>query len=102
MVKRILALTLTFILSAVFLTSCSGNIDGTYTTRETLIDSSVTFNDGKITMSTLGININGTYKIKGGEITITSNLLGEETSQTMTFKKDGKSIFIDGTEYIKD
>ncbi|GHV17968.1 hypothetical protein FACS18949_06980 [Clostridia bacterium] len=83
------------------LSACGGGLNGTYTTNETLISSSVTFNGDKITMSALGLNFTGTYKVKGGEIIVTTNILGNESEQTMSFKHKGKSVFIDGTEYIK-
>jgi len=86
---------------AVTLSACSGGLNGTYTTNETLISSSVTFNGDKITMTALGLNFTGTYKIKGDEIIVTTTILGNESEKTMSFERKGNSVFIDGTEYIK-
>ena len=37
-----------------------------------------------------------------GEITITYSLLGLSYDWVKSFKKDGSSIFIDGTEFVKE
>jgi hypothetical protein len=90
-------------LLTVFLAACGGDgLDGTYTTRETLLTNSVTFNNGKVTITVLGLNISGTYKINDGNLIVTTNIFGIESEQSMTFERKGKSVFLDGVEYIKD
>jgi hypothetical protein len=101
--KRISALILAMLLLAAFLTACGGGgLDGTYTTRETLLTNSVTFNKDKVTITVLELNISGTYKISGSNFIVTTNTLGVESEQTMSFERKGKSLFIEGVEYIKD
>ena len=96
----VLALCLT---AALVLTSCSAGLKGTYKTDDGL--SSVTFGDDKaITINALGlVDVEGTYEIKDGNITITYILpvLGTETNWVKTFEKDGKTITIGGTQFTK-
>ena len=88
-----LALMLVFTLVA-----CSGGLSGTYVADD---GSKVTFNGDKITMSLLGIDINGTYSISGNEITITYSALGMSTSDTASFSQSGNTITIDGQKFVK-
>ena len=67
--------------------------------------------NGKVTTSAAGLDlVSGTYKIENGKITfsfntdgileIAGNSLG--LNHSMTFEKKGNSIFLDGTEYVKE
>jgi transcriptional regulator with XRE-family HTH domain len=49
-----------------------------------------------------GIEVEGEYLIEDGEITITYSLLGLRYDWVKSFEKDGSSIFIDGTEFVKE
>ena len=85
------------------LTACATKLNGTYTTRGGLVEQSFTFKDGnKVVVSAFGINVEGTYKIEGDKITVTYSLLNLSYDWEQSFQKDGDSIFIDGTEFVKE
>lgn len=101
--KRVISLLLlaTFIICA--LTGCATKLKGTYTNDEGLIKQSFTFKeDDKVEVSAFGIDVEGEYHIEDGRITITYNILGLKYDWEKSFEKRGKSIFIDGTEFIKE
>ena len=101
-VKRSIALMLV-LLMGVTLVACSTTLKGTYTSTEGLIEQSFTFDkDHNVQMSAFGIEVDGTYQIKDGKITITYSLLGLSYDWVKNFKKDGSSIFIDGNEFKKE
>lgn len=100
-VKRSFALLLA-LLMGVTLVACSTTLKGTYTSTDGLIEQSFTFDkDHNVQMSAFGIEVDGTYEIKDGKITITYNLFGLNYDWVKSFKKDGSSIFIDGNEFKK-
>lgn len=85
------------------LTACTTTLKGTYTTKDSLIEQSFTFmEDNKVKVSAFGIDVEGEYLIEDGEITITYSLLGLSYDWVKSFEKDGSSIFIDGTEFVKE
>ena len=85
------------------LTACTTTLKGTYTSKDGLIEQSFTFKeDNKVEVSAFGIDIEGEYLIEDGEITITYNLLGLSYDWVKSFEKDANSIFIDGTEFVKE
>ena len=85
------------------LTACTTNLKGTYTAKEGMIEQSFTFlEDNKVKVSAFGIEIEGEYLIEDGEITITYSLFGLSYDWVKSFEKDGNSIFIDGTEFVKE
>jgi uncharacterized lipoprotein YehR (DUF1307 family) len=101
-VKRITAFILICALVCT-LTACTTTLKGTYTSKEGLIEQSFTFEeDNKVKVSAFGINVEGEYQIEDDEITITYSLLGLSYDWVKSFKKDGNSIFIDGTEFVKE
>lgn len=84
-------------------TACTTTLKGTYTNKDGLIEQSLTFKEDNIVeVSAFGIDIEGEYLIEDGEITITYNLLGLSYDWVQSFEKDGSSIFIDGTEFVKE
>ncbi len=84
-------------------TACATKLSGTYTNSEGLIKQSFTFKeDNKVEVSAFGIDVEGEYLIEDGKITITYSLLNLSYDWEKSFKKDGNSIFIDGTEFIKE
>jgi hypothetical protein len=84
-------------------TACETTLKGTYTSREGIIEQSFTFKeDNKVEMSAFGIEVEGEYKIEDGEITITYDFFGLSYDWVKSFEKDGKSIFIDGEEFVKE
>lgn len=85
------------------LTACTTTLKGTYTAKEGMIEQSFTFlEDNKVKVSAFGIEIEGEYLIEDGEITITYSLFGLSYDWVKSFEKDGNSIFIDGTEFVKE
>ena len=85
------------------LTACATTLKGTYTSKEGLIKQSFTFkDDNMVEVSAFGIDIEGKYVIEDGEITITYSLFGLSYDWVKSFEKDGDSIFIDGTEFVKE
>ena len=78
-------------------------LNGKYTKSEGLIEQSFIFNnDGTVKVSAFDIEIEGEYEIKDGKITITYSLLGLSYDWVKDFDKKGNSIFIDGTEFVKE
>lgn len=84
------------------LTGCTTTLKGTYVNKEGLVEQRLTFEDGKVEMSAFGVEIEGDYAIEDGEIVITYHLLGLSYDWARSFQKDGSSIFIDGTEFVKE
>lgn len=85
------------------LTACQTKLKGTYTAEDGLIKQSFTFTkDGKVEVTAFGIDVEGDYVIEDGEITITYSLLGLKYDMVKSFEKKGKSIFIDGQEFVKE
>lgn len=97
--KRGATLLLAFAL-ILTLSSCGGNLKGTYAS-EGLIAQTFTFDGDNVTMSAFGINVSGKYKISGDQITITYSLLGMENTWTQSFSKSGNTINIGGTDFTK-
>jgi len=95
-----IAICLCFLFST-FAACSDGGLNGTYKSRG-FIAQSFTFYGGKeVTMSAFGLNISGTYKIDGGVMTITYKVLGTDVDIRYGYSKKGESIFIDGTEFVK-
>ena len=64
---------------------------------------SVTFSgSNKITITSYGFSVTGTYKIQGDQISITINMFGVESPyESGSFRQSGRSIWIDGEEFVK-
>lgn len=100
--KRIAAVLLVCLLTCT-LTACATTLSGTYTSKEGLVRQSFTFHeDNMVEISAFGIEIEGEYLIEDGTIAITYRLLDLSYDWVKSFKKDGSSIFIDGTEFVKE
>lgn len=100
--KRIITAMLLCVLVCT-LAACTIGLKGTYTSTEGLVEQSFTFkDDNKVEVSAFGIDIEGDYVIEDGEITITYNLLGLKYDMVKSFERKGSSIFIDGTEFVKE
>ena len=83
------------------LAACSGSgLSGTYKSQG-LIAQTFTFSSNNVTMSAFGVNASGTYKISGGNITITYSIFGISSDWTQSYSKNGKIITIGGTEFVK-
>ena len=85
------------------LTACATKLSGTFTNEEGLVKQSFTFKeDNKVEVSAFGIDVEGEYLIEDNKITITYSLLNLSYDWEKSFVKEGNSIFIDGTEFIKE
>ncbi len=102
MIRRVIAFTLV-VMMLLSLTGCKTKLKGTYTAKDGLIKQSFTFkDDDKVEVTAFGIDVEGEYVIEDGEITITYSLLGLKYDMVKSFEKKGKSIFIDGQEFVKE
>ena len=100
--KMIIALLLVCVL-LFSLTACATTLKGTYTIKDGLVAQSFTFmEDNHVEMSAFGIDLDGSYVIEDGQIIITYSLLGLKQNWSGRFVKDGDSIFIEGTEFVKE
>lgn len=101
--KKIVAALLLVCVMVCTFTACTTTLKGTYVSKEGLIEQRFTFKeDNKVEVAAFGIEVEGEYLIEDGEITITYSLLGLSYDWAKTFEKDGGSIFIDGTEFVKE
>ena len=101
--KKRIALLLLVGVMLFTLAACKTTLNGTYTSKDGLIKQSFIFKeDNKVEVSAFGIEVEGEYVIEDGEITITYSLFGLSYDWSKSFKKDGNSIFIDGTEFVKE
>lgn len=99
--KAIISVLLIFVM-ACSLTACATKLNGTYTS-DGLIEQSFTFKeDNIVVISAFGIDAEGTYKIEDDKITITYKLLNLSYDWEKSFEKDGDTIKIDGTEFVKE
>ena len=100
--KRVLT-GLLAVLMVFALVSCATKLNGTYTATDGIIQQSFTFDkDGNVKMSAFGVNVEGEYKIENKKITISYGILGISYDFVKSFEKSGKSIYIDGVEFVKE
>lgn len=106
MKKKIRGIVLLLLLTTLLmcmLTACATKLNGTYTNDQGLVKQSFTFKeDNKVEVSAFGIDVEGEYLIEDDKIIITYSLLNLSYDWEKSFEKDGDSIFIDGTEFIKE
>ena len=101
--KRIVSLLLLATMLVCVLSACEIKLNGTYISTEGLVKQSFTFkDDNKVDVSAFGIDVEGEYHIEDGKITITYSLLNLSYDWEKSFEKKGDSIFIDGTEFVKE
>ena len=99
--KAIVAILLICVLVC-SLTACAAKLNGTYSS-DGIIKQSFTFKeDNVVIMSAFGIDAEGTYKIDDDKITITYKLLNLSYDWEKSFEKDGDTIIIDGTAFVKE
>lgn len=100
-IKKLLLL-ISIVVLICTLTSCTTKLSGTYTS-DGIIEQSFTFKeDDVVVISAFGIDAEGTYKIEDDKIIITYKLLNLSYDWEKSFEKDGDTIIIDGTEFIKE
>ena len=101
--KRTVSLMAVAAILLCLLTACATTLKGTYTCDNDFIRQSFTFKENhKVEVSAFGIDVEGEYKIEDDTITITYSLLNISYNWEKSFEKKGNSIFIDGTEFIKE
>ncbi len=102
--KKVITIVLLFCLILTFLAACSTNnkLSGTYKSKGIIAQTFTFSGDNNVTMSAFGINASGTYKLDEDAMSITYNLLGMEYTWNCKFEKSGSSIFIEGTEFVKE
>ena len=99
---KIASAALVLVIIACYFSACTTKLNGTYTS-DGLVEQSFTFKeDNVVVMSAFGIEAEGTYVIEDDKITITYSLLNISYDWEKSFEKDGDSIFIDGTEFVKE
>ncbi len=99
---KIASVALVLVVIACCFSACATKLNGTYTS-DGLVKQSFTFKeDNVVVMSAFGIEAEGTYVIEDDKITITYSLLNMSYDWEKSFEKDGDSIFIDGTEFVKE
>jgi len=105
--KKRISLLFLIALLILALTACGGGSlskpkNGTYKADSLILAAKWTFSgSNEVTISNV-ITIHGTYKISGDTITVTSSLLGVETTTSYKITEiTSKSFFIDGTKFIK-
>ena len=92
---------------SVAVTACgsAGGLNGTYSSEVfggLLGENTFTFSGGnKVKMSAFGIDADGTYEIKDGNIIIQYNLFGQDYTWEQSFSQSGNSIYIGGEEMKK-
>ena len=101
-IRRALCLCIILILLSLMLIACDGNkLSGTYYSTDG-ISQTFTFKGDTVTMSAFGINVIGTYKIDDDNLTISYLLFGISYDWQQSFSKSGDSIYIGGTQFIKE
>ena len=106
--KKLLALALAAVMLLMLIAACGGNLssprNGTYRSEGLLTQTWTFSGSNEITLSTAGglVSSSGTYTISGTRMTITSTLLGIETTTTYTITEITRdSFFIDGTRFVR-
>ena len=101
--KITLLLALCLLISTLAACGGTGNLSGSYKS-EGFISTVYTFSGtDKVTASTGGglISAPGTYRIEGGTIYITTEMLGQQTIQNFTLERRGDMILLNGVKYLK-
>ena len=99
---KIAVLALAVVMLSMSLVSCD-KLGGTYTMTDNTGTTSYTFSlfSDKVVWDYVGYEIEGTYKIEDGKITF-SFIDGVWENDERSFRKEGKSIFINDVEYVKE
>ena len=101
--RKAAAALLLVVLLAGLLAGCAGKtLNGTYKSTG-LLGETLTFDkDHKVTGALFGITLDGEYEIKDDTITLKyTTALGIGATLSKSFEKKGDSIWIDGTEFVK-
>ncbi len=106
--KKTLALVFAVLMCVSVLVACgssSKGIVGTWTATEDGQTVDMTFKaDGKLSMTMMGVNVEGTYTAKDGKLSATVSLMGQtqEIFEDVEYKVDGDklAITVDGDTQI--
>ncbi len=99
---KITAVILALLAIVTLFAGCGSTLKGTYAPADGG-SGTITFEEeNKVTGELFGISISGTYTIEKDKIKFESEkILGIGATKEYSFKKSGKSIFIDEKEYVK-
>lgn len=99
---KIAVLALAVVMLSMSLVSCD-KLSGTYSMTDKTGTTSYTFSlfSDKVVWNYVGYEIEGTYAIEDGKITL-SFIEGVWENDVRSFRKEGKSIFINDVEYVKE
>jgi hypothetical protein len=99
---KIIAVIMVLATITVLFASCGKTLNGTYKPTDGV--GSLTFDkDGNVKGELFGITLSGTYSIDKDEIKFEKEtVLGIGGTLTYSFEKSGKTIIIDGKEYVKE
>ncbi len=100
LVKKKAALLFLLVVISLILTAC-GKLSGKYYLKDSYGMQYLEFNGDQVTITTFGIPVSGTYKIKGNQMTVKTNVLGYESETPYSFSKSGNAITFEGQTYIK-
>ncbi len=102
--KKTLALVFALLMCVSVLVACGGSdnkLEGTWVGEEDGMTVEMTFKaDGKLSMSSMGITMEGTYTVNGDKMTASASLMGmtEELFKDATWKIEGDKLTIDDGE----
>ncbi len=100
--KKTVAVLLMVVMILSVATGCSNKLDGTYKSVGEEEDAfTVTFKDGTMKVNAGGLIFEGTYEVKGDKIIMEMEMMGQKSTEELSFKQEGDSIFIDGDELKK-
>ena len=74
---------------------------GTYVAANGFTSQSFTFKGDEVTMSAFGINATGKYTITDGTMKVSYRMFGQDYTWSCSIKLDGKKLYMDGEEFIK-
>ena len=101
--KAVVAALLILVLLAGMAGCSAKTLKGTYKSTGDLGETLTFDKDNNVTGELFGITLDGTYEIKDDSITFKySTSFGLGTTLTKSFEKKGDSIWIDGTEFVKE
>jgi len=100
--KQIIFLIFVIAVMLMVLASCNSRLRGTYVSRDGLLTNSITFNDDVVILSLVGLNISGTYEIRGDQLIVTTNILDIESVRYFQFERRGNSLIINGNEFVRE
>ena len=81
-------------------TACGG-LSGSYIAEKNGMSVEMVFDNGELTMKMDSLELHGTYSVDGDKITMTMSMFGQDSSNTVDFRQEGNSIWIEGVEYKK-